>query len=435
MKINKNNYETYVIDFLEGNLSEELTSNFELFLSSHPEIQEEIEGINEAILPIEDLTFGDKILLKKNEAIVSNEIDLLLAKKLEGDLIEEEEDLLDQLLSSNKCVQKSWALMQQTVLSPDISSDLLFNHIKFPDSIDYSLPENILIGKIEGDLDVEQLAQAKKLIVLDKKSFKYLQSTILSADENVIYPHKELLKKSAVILPLWKKLAPIVAIAAMFLVGFFFFNQTTTTSSIAKSIGTTKQHQVERTILNIDIENNLADELPIEVDPQANKPLVKSSKLIRNNKRHIGSSNSDFAKNETAKKSKKPINYKKEMIEPVERIAYKAVNNPIGKNEIVVTEMNVLMPIHDVEDENLASNESTISKSKEYKSFREFATDKAKETLWGDDQYPEDNYSVALFEKTAEKVGVQENYIPVVSKDDNGWEFKFKKFSIQRKKS
>lgn len=64
--INKYNYEEYMIDFMEGNLSPTLVKEMEIFLELHPDIKEEIEGLDEVVLSQEELSFFDKESLYRN---------------------------------------------------------------------------------------------------------------------------------------------------------------------------------------------------------------------------------------------------------------------------------------------------------------------------------------------------------------------------------
>ncbi len=62
--INIENYELYVIDFLEGNLPQEYVTEFNHFLDNHPDIKNEIEGLSDISVNVPDLTFSDKERLK-----------------------------------------------------------------------------------------------------------------------------------------------------------------------------------------------------------------------------------------------------------------------------------------------------------------------------------------------------------------------------------
>lgn len=66
MPINKFNYEEYMLDYLEGNLTEEMYSAVATFLQQHPDIGAEIEGLqNVAFIPDEQIVYPNKAELKK----------------------------------------------------------------------------------------------------------------------------------------------------------------------------------------------------------------------------------------------------------------------------------------------------------------------------------------------------------------------------------
>jgi len=67
MKINKLNYEVYLIDYVEGLLSEQDSKGFELFLEKHPEIRHDISDYLEApvLAENESIVFENKKALLK----------------------------------------------------------------------------------------------------------------------------------------------------------------------------------------------------------------------------------------------------------------------------------------------------------------------------------------------------------------------------------
>ncbi len=71
MKINKINYEQFAIDYLEGTLPPEDAAEMRKFLSKHPDIAAELEGMKDIFLvPEEDIIFQNKQALKKSEGKV-----------------------------------------------------------------------------------------------------------------------------------------------------------------------------------------------------------------------------------------------------------------------------------------------------------------------------------------------------------------------------
>ncbi|TVR79136.1 MAG: hypothetical protein EA409_09770 [Saprospirales bacterium] len=75
MKINKNNYEEFAIDYLDGNLPKSIKLAFDAFLEKNPEIAEEFEGLNSAVLTPEvhgiPIAFQKKKYLYKKTPIVA----------------------------------------------------------------------------------------------------------------------------------------------------------------------------------------------------------------------------------------------------------------------------------------------------------------------------------------------------------------------------
>lgn len=66
MQITRLNYEEYMLDYLEGNLSEEMYSAVATFLQQHPDLEAEMEGLqNVAFIPDEQIVYPHKTALKK----------------------------------------------------------------------------------------------------------------------------------------------------------------------------------------------------------------------------------------------------------------------------------------------------------------------------------------------------------------------------------
>ncbi len=65
MKINRNNYETFLIDYLDGALDAAMLEELRLFLEANPDIREELDGLKNATLYAEEVRFTEKEKLKK----------------------------------------------------------------------------------------------------------------------------------------------------------------------------------------------------------------------------------------------------------------------------------------------------------------------------------------------------------------------------------
>ena len=64
--INKNNYEAFLLDYMEQNLSADMVAELMLFFEQNPELQHELEELDEITLPSETIVFDGKNDLKKD---------------------------------------------------------------------------------------------------------------------------------------------------------------------------------------------------------------------------------------------------------------------------------------------------------------------------------------------------------------------------------
>ncbi len=118
-KINIHNYEAYLLDFSEGNLTDELQMELELFLIQHPELDINLSDLSLISLNEESISFSNKNSLKKTETDLVSE-DLLVAY-IEGQLNVKEETEIEKSCSNNPLLAKELALFQKTILEVDSS--------------------------------------------------------------------------------------------------------------------------------------------------------------------------------------------------------------------------------------------------------------------------------------------------------------------------
>ena len=73
INIDIHNYEEFVLDFMEDNLSSGLREQFIVFINEHPEIKEEMEGLSFAVIENENVKIKEKQLLKKKRLLNEKE--------------------------------------------------------------------------------------------------------------------------------------------------------------------------------------------------------------------------------------------------------------------------------------------------------------------------------------------------------------------------
>ncbi len=142
MKINRHNYESYLIDYIEGNISDQDRGEMQIFLSANPDIYAEMQDINNIILaPKAADTLQDKYLLKRDnitEAVNCNYIEKLCIAKIENDISETEETELKNIIKDNTQNARTLELFAKTKLKSN-------NNIKYP--YKKKLEKNITLNK------------------------------------------------------------------------------------------------------------------------------------------------------------------------------------------------------------------------------------------------------------------------------------------------
>lgn len=127
MRITKENYESWMLSYVEGELQGKDLSDFENFLLTHPELQEEARELSTARLDPEHTFFPDKNLLKaKMLKQVIEEEEMSCFEAAEGTLDPEKRLRLDKRLTGNERLSTKLNLYQQAKLVPN-------TRIVFPD--------------------------------------------------------------------------------------------------------------------------------------------------------------------------------------------------------------------------------------------------------------------------------------------------------------
>lgn len=111
-KISRDNYEAYLLDFAEGNLSEEMQVELELFLIQHPDYNINLSEVSLLNIEASDVSFYNKHQLKKsNSDLVS---DSQFVAYIENQLDEKERQAVEASCLKNKELEKELRLYQNT---------------------------------------------------------------------------------------------------------------------------------------------------------------------------------------------------------------------------------------------------------------------------------------------------------------------------------
>lgn len=119
MTINRDNYEPFFLDYLEGNLEEQNIDQFLDFLEQNPDLKEELLSIEHFRLPAEQVVFSEKARLYKSQSDENRTQSNKLIAYLEGDLETEERKTFEVVLATEPEIQKEYNRFAQTKLIPD----------------------------------------------------------------------------------------------------------------------------------------------------------------------------------------------------------------------------------------------------------------------------------------------------------------------------
>ncbi len=112
MNINRGNYETFFLLYIDNELSNTEKNAVELFVQQNPDLKLELEMLSQSVLPITNSCFDKKDLLLK---VTENEQQLLMLH-LDNELNISKAAEIKQLLASNIAIKKELEILLQTKL-------------------------------------------------------------------------------------------------------------------------------------------------------------------------------------------------------------------------------------------------------------------------------------------------------------------------------
>lgn len=112
--INKNNYEAFLLDYMEQNLAPDMVAELMLFLEQNPELKAELEDMEElAVIEASTIEFPNKAELKKEG------LENLMIAEVEGLNSPAESKELQKIVSQDEEAEKAFVLFQKTKLAAE----------------------------------------------------------------------------------------------------------------------------------------------------------------------------------------------------------------------------------------------------------------------------------------------------------------------------
>lgn len=123
MKIDKNNYEAFFLDFVEGKLDNSSTLEMLAFLRNHPELKSELESFSDVRLESSDESYQDKGFLKKmnftNTLVTHRNFEDFCIAYYEKILTPEDAEKLEAFLEAHPDKKKDFLQYGKVMLKAD----------------------------------------------------------------------------------------------------------------------------------------------------------------------------------------------------------------------------------------------------------------------------------------------------------------------------
>ncbi len=125
MTINRNNFEAYLLDYLEGNLDPLLTADLMAFLAENPEFEKYIPDYDTRISLSDTQFYNQKSQLKKDfpdlPEVTAGNFDEFCVAACEGLLVENDLTRLSEYVTLHPERQRDLELYRKTKLQPDMA--------------------------------------------------------------------------------------------------------------------------------------------------------------------------------------------------------------------------------------------------------------------------------------------------------------------------
>lgn len=121
MKITRDNYEIFFLDYLEGNLDEKLVNDFIGFLEENQDLRQELQLFEPVEIPRDEESFSRKRSLYRSELNQNETFDHQAVAWLEGDLTGDEAAEFERWTEKHPEMKAELERYKKTILESDLS--------------------------------------------------------------------------------------------------------------------------------------------------------------------------------------------------------------------------------------------------------------------------------------------------------------------------
>lgn len=220
-RINFSNYEAWLLDYAEGNLSAEDTAELLLFMEQHPELQTDVDNLMEFTLTSDEIISADfKQQLYKDDAAFKEHFENLCIAFYDKTITAPEKNELESILKQNPHWTKKFKAFAHTYIQQE--SDLEFTaksalkkQIQPEGSFD-----DLAVKALEGFLSKSEQSTFEASLQNDSSKqlqWKAFQKTVLP-QEHIVFEEKASLYQQAEgarVFPIWSRWVAVAASLAL----------------------------------------------------------------------------------------------------------------------------------------------------------------------------------------------------------------------------
>lgn len=236
MKINRDNYEAYFLDYHEGALNPEEMAEVLVFVGQNPDLKEQFEEFENISLTAEEsVSFSGKDFLKPGGTaflgpITPGNIEEYLVAEVEGLLSTEMIARLDEFILQNPTFEKDRRIFSHTHLSADKQVVFRYKnslrHEALPaGEITESTYGDYMVKEVEGILTPDETRDLNEFLALNpsfEKDRHIFGLTRLQADTSITFQGKASLRRTVVPLRRLVYYAMSAAASVVILLGLYF---------------------------------------------------------------------------------------------------------------------------------------------------------------------------------------------------------------------
>ncbi len=218
-KINSSNYEIYLLDYFDKQLSETEVDELKQFALMHPEfaidLELELPSLNKT-----QISYTDKNNLRKEFTLTEE----TLLNYLENNLSKEAKVEFELQLSNNTALKNEFNGYQKTFLNVEHHPSFLFKTNLLKNEEEYLL-NTASLRYLEGEMNEEEKIDFEKSCSENidlKQNYNAYLATLIFPDLDIVFENKALLKKESTLFIVYRNRIFYAAAAAITL--FFVFN-------------------------------------------------------------------------------------------------------------------------------------------------------------------------------------------------------------------